>query len=423
MNDLTVLRRRYVAVSALAWLGTSLLIPVMVLLMLDRGLDLATVGLTFVVHGIVVTTLELPTGGLSDMIGRRGVLAASAALGAGAAVWMVFAGSAWEFVGITVIRAVARALSTGPAEAWYVDAVHAIDPKGDIRSGLAGGQTAGSITLGLGTVAGGAIPLLPIPGALAAPVVLSAVGYLALMIAALVYMKEHHTSARPSFGALFRALPATIAEGVRLGVRNSALARIMLGMAAVGVALDSVELLVPGRVADLTGDPATAATGYGVITMVGFAANGLGSAISARVTAWTGGSPGRAAMTGVAVSGLGLALLAATGMTGGSAGYVTIGTGYALLFIGLGIAGPVRAELMHHQVGPAQRATVVSVQSLALQAGGFFSALGFPYLVAATSRPVAWTLAAVVIAASALLFRRLETKGVREETVEPVVAG
>ncbi|GLZ79507.1 hypothetical protein Afil01_43140 [Actinorhabdospora filicis] len=421
MHDLTVLRRRYVAISALAWLGTSLLIPVMVLLMTDRGLDLATIGLTFVVHGIVVTTLELPTGGLADVIGRRGVLAVSAALGAGAAVWMIFAGSAWEFIAITVIRGVARALSTGPSEAWYVDAVHAVDKNGDIRSGLAAGQTAGSWMLGIGTVAGGAIPLLPIAGALAAPVVLSALGYLVLMAAVMVYMKEDRTqAATPRFGELFRSLPSTIAAGVRLGLRNSTLARVMAGMAAVGIALDSVELLVPGRVAELTGDTATAATGYGVITMIGFAASGIGSAISTKVTRWTGGSPGRAAMTGVAVTGLGLALLAATGSIGGPAGYVTIGGGYALLFIGLGIAGPVRAEIMHNQVGPEQRATVVSVQSLAMQAGGFLSALGFPYLVAATSRPVAWGVAAAVIAASALLFRRLDAAA--SQPLEPAVA-
>lgn len=420
MNDLTVLRRRYVAISALAWLGTSLLIPVMVLLMTDRGMDLATIGLTFVVHGIVVTTLELPTGGLADVIGRRGVLAMSAALGAGAAVWMVFAGSAWEFVAITVIRAVARALSTGPSEAWYVDAVHAIDKDGDIRGGLAAGQTAGSVMLGIGTLAGGAIPLLPIAGALAAPVALSALGYLALMVAVLIYMKEHRTAARPHFGELFRSLPTTIAEGVKLGVRNSVLARVMVGMAAVGIALDSVELLIPGRVAELTGDTATGATGYGVITMIGFAASGLGSAVATKVTRWTGGLPGRAAMTGVAVTGLGLVLLAATGVTGGIAGFATIGCGYALIFVGLGIAGPVRSELMHKQVGPEQRATVVSVQSLAMQAGGMVSAIGFPYLVQATSRPMAWAFAAAVIAASALLFRRMDARA--SQPLEPAVA-
>ena len=58
----------------LRWLPVGLLIPVMILLGLDRGLTLSQLGLVAAAQGFVVFGLELPTGGLADAIGRRRVL-------------------------------------------------------------------------------------------------------------------------------------------------------------------------------------------------------------------------------------------------------------------------------------------------------------------------------------------------------------
>ena len=72
--------RRFVALNALRWLPTGLLIPVTAVLMQSRGLSLAQIGLVMAVQGAVVIVLELPTGGLSDALGRRPVLLVASAL-------------------------------------------------------------------------------------------------------------------------------------------------------------------------------------------------------------------------------------------------------------------------------------------------------------------------------------------------------
>lgn len=64
-------RRRYLTLIALRWLPTGLLIPIFVLLPLSRGLSLTEIGLVFSAQGFVVLALELPTGGLSNSLGRR----------------------------------------------------------------------------------------------------------------------------------------------------------------------------------------------------------------------------------------------------------------------------------------------------------------------------------------------------------------
>jgi MFS family permease len=72
--DAAAIRRRYLALIGLRWFQTGLLIPVIVLLMVSRGLSLVEIGLVGSVQGIVVLVLELPTGGLSDSLGRRPTL-------------------------------------------------------------------------------------------------------------------------------------------------------------------------------------------------------------------------------------------------------------------------------------------------------------------------------------------------------------
>src|SRR6185312_11862993 len=72
--------RRLVGLTALRWLPVGLTTPITVLLAQARGLSLAGIGVLFTVHGVVVTAMELPTGGLADVLGRRPVVVAGALL-------------------------------------------------------------------------------------------------------------------------------------------------------------------------------------------------------------------------------------------------------------------------------------------------------------------------------------------------------
>ena len=76
MSALTVAqaRHRFLFLLGLRWFPVGLMVPVFVLLPLERGLTIAQVGAAAAMQGITVLVLELPTGGLSDAIGRRPVL-------------------------------------------------------------------------------------------------------------------------------------------------------------------------------------------------------------------------------------------------------------------------------------------------------------------------------------------------------------
>src|SRR5688572_26827629 len=151
--------RRYVAISFLTWLPTGLYIPAYVLLMLERGMSLPTIAAIGIVYGICVAVLELPTGGLADVVGRRPVLIAAALASLASLVLFGLATTTLLFVVAAVLRGVARALGTGPAEAWYVDTVHATEgPDAELGPGLARGNVAASVGLTVGTLVGGFLP-------------------------------------------------------------------------------------------------------------------------------------------------------------------------------------------------------------------------------------------------------------------------
>jgi hypothetical protein len=412
MINAAVARRRFVVISALSWLPAGLGMPAFVLLMQERGLDVVTIGTVFAGYGLVTVLMELPTGGLADVIGRRGVLLASAALTTLSFGAMAFATTAAQFLALAVAKGLARALSSGPAEAWYVDTVHATDTDGELRAGLSRGSAAGSAALAVGTLVGGGLPLLvpsgwPVPPLAAAMVCAALAGAMLFAVVALWMIEPHRPDSQPRLVAVLRGVPATIVASARLGVRSSSLARLLAVSIALGTALNAIEMLTPGRMAVLTGSPETGTAGYAAVAAGGFLASAVGAALAVPVARLFHGVTWRATVAAVVLTAASLVGLAATARLSGGAGLIATALGYGTLFLGLGIAHPLRSELLHQRIGAAERATLLSIDSLLLQLGGVASAIGLSVLARNFGLGVAWSVAAVALLAAAAVMIRI----------------
>ncbi|GAA1848575.1 MFS transporter [Asanoa iriomotensis] len=403
---------RYALLVFLFWLPTGLYVATKILLMHDRGLDVAAIGTVVLVFSLTTAALELPTGGLADVIGRRTVLAASAVASFAGLALLALADSFWLFAASAVLRGVARALSSGPDQAWFVDTMHAVSgPDASLTRGLARGEAASSVGLGLGTLAGGALPVAlgavgPLP-ALAVPVALAAVVELVRLAVTLFGMPEPPRP-RTSLRAVLRDVPATVATGLRLGVRDGVLARLLLAGAGVGVALAAIELLTPGWLAGLVGDAERGASTYAVIAAAGFGASAVGSLLGP----WAQRRLGSAVRAGVAGIALGAVALLGVGLAGPAldgpaSGVPVVAAAYLLLFVGLGVTAAPEGALLHGRVAPAERATVISVQSLALQAAGALGAVTLGALAAARGAAFAFGVAGTVLVAAAWVVSRI----------------
>jgi MFS family permease len=408
--------RTYALVTFLVWLPVGLYSAPMVLLLLDRGFDLATVAAIGATYGLTTAALELPTGGLADVLGRRTVLVAAAVANLLALGLLGLATTLVPLLVSALLRGVGRALSTGPAEAWFVDAVHAAEgPDADLTPGLARGATAGSAALAIGTVVGGVLPILT--GELALPVLVGAAFEAVLLVVVLRGMTEvprPRTTAR----AVLAGVPATIRTGLRLGLRDPVLARIMVATGALGVALVAIELLTPGWLNEITGEPTSAGLAYGIVAAVGYAADALGASAGPWVARRLGGAS-RAAAAGFGGAAAALAGLAVVTRLDGMPGIVAVGLAYCVFFIGLGIATAPMADLLHGRVGADRRATVVSVQSLTLQILGAGGTIAVGWVAGRYGVAPAFVIAAALLAGGAATLMKTAREATGGRVVEP----
>lgn len=393
-------RRRYLSLLSLRWLAVGLTIPVQALLPLSRGLSLAQLGLVMSVQGIVVLLLELPTGGLTDSWGRKPVLLLAGVVGLGATVLYFFANSVAAFAIASALLGVFRALDSGPLEAWYVDSTHHVAPDHPIERGL----SAGNAVLGISIAAGSALasPLIawqPIPGIdrLALPVAAGLAIQLVLLPLTVVLMAELRPGgARPSVLAGVRGVPRVIGDGMRLLRRSRVLLAIVSVELLWGFGMPAFETLTPVRLSEILGSADTAAAVIGPAGSVAWLASAGGSAIALVLSRrW-----------GVASSALVLRLVqGATVVTMGLVGGVVglLGAFFACYLVH-GASNALHSTLLHRQVGPEHRATVVSINSMASQPAGAIGTITLTAIAGAISIQGAFIVAGVVIALAAPLY-------------------
>ncbi|OCC10356.1 MFS transporter permease [Streptomyces sp. PTY087I2] len=411
-------RRRYVTVSFLFWLPTGMSIATGVLLYTERGMGLAAIAGFYAVHSLTAAAMELPTGGLSDVIGRRPVLAIAGLLNLTAFTLIGLGAAGWAIALGMGLMGLARALSSGPAEAWYVDTVHAhAGPDADLRTGLARGSSATSAALALGTVLGGGLPWLLglAPGLgewladttgglvipLSVPALLGALVegvFVLYVLSALPEPPRPRTTLRRVVGGV----PEAIAAGLRLGARDALIRRILLTASAAGAALAALELLTPGRAAALMGTAESGALVFAGLACAGYLCHALGGQLAPLVARFTGNSE-RAVLTSLGFTVLGLTLLGLTTHSMSPLATTVAVTGYGLVYLGLGAAGPNENDLLHRRVDASGRATALSVQSLSLQLVAAGAGLGAGAL---PPGPLPWLLAATAVLAGALLWVR-----------------
>ena len=403
--EIARLRRVFVALTALRWLPTGFVVAFTVLLMRDRGLDLATIGLVVAAYSAATLLLELPTGGLADSIGRRPVLIAAALLATVSSLTLAFGRTALVLAVGYLLGGAARALDSGPLQAWFVDRTHAINPDASLRHGLSRAGVAESVALATGALAGGAlVAISPLSHdgdgliALSTPFLVAAAVSCVHAVAVLAWVREPARHRDRSRGGTMRALGATIAAGLRLAAVHPALRRILLLTAAAGTALSGIELLAPARFSELLGGANDAAGAYAVLVTAGFLGSGAGSAL-APALARLARRPSRAILAVAIAAAVALAAISLPVATAAAVAYVAF-----YLFLGAGM--PLVDELTHAAASSEQRATVLSLTSMALQGAAIVTTAGLGALAGATSTSAALWAPACVLALGALVLVR-----------------
>lgn len=394
------IRRRFLLLRALRWFPTGLQVPVLVLLLTERGFTLGQIGLVTAARGVVVFLLELPTGGLADALGRRPVLIGATLVELVVVSLLVTADSMPLLAVLFAFDGLYRALESGPLDAWYVDAALSADRDADIERGLSQGGLVLGVAMAAGALMAGGIVLLdPLPAidALAAPLLLAALVRLAEIPTLAALMTERQ---RPRDLATLLSTTRTVPAVIRSAVRSVRASTVLITLVAVeifwGFGLTTFEVLVAPRLQEVMTQADQAAVLLGPATSAAWLASAAGAAALPAATRRFGSAATAAALRvlqGVTVAGMALAA--------GPAGVITafLGT-YAIH----GASNPVHFALLHRHADSAQRTTVLSANSMVSMPAAALGGIVLGRLADVAGVPVAMLAGAVVLAAAAPLY-------------------
>ncbi len=392
------LRARYLVLHALRWLPVGLLAPILTLLPLERGLSLGQVGLLFAVYGATTAVLEVPTGGLADVRGRRPVLIGSSLLHLGFFLLLIGARTPTAWMLAFLAGAVARSLDSGPLEAWFVEESRATGDESDLRTGLSAAGVIEGVAMGMAAIAGGLLPVILARG-LEVVVWVAAAAQVVHLAAVPLLMREPD---RPRAGPNSHlGLGTVLREGKGLVQRGRSVWRLLAVKASIGLALLSLEVLWQPRFTDLLGD--RSATGpLGFILAGAFMLGAVGSSLGPWLVRRFRGRVGRAASAAGGAQALVFAWLALSGAV------VPAVAAFLGWYLVAGARFPLHSELLHLHVPDRLRTTMISLDSLVLQGGGLVGSLTVPVLAETVGIPAAWLAAAAVLGAAALLYRGVD---------------
>jgi predicted MFS family arabinose efflux permease len=393
-------RHRFLVLHGLRWLPSGLMMPVMILLMQQRGLSLPQIGLVATAQGLVVLALELPTGGLADALGRRPVLATAWTVNLVALGLFALADSFALFFLAWALLGVFRALDSGPLESWYVDATLAADPDARYEPGLGLAGTVLGVAIGAGALLGGGLvalgPIGPV-NALTVPVLVA----IALQVVSLAALLVLLVEVRPAKGvgavrSSVAAAPRMVRQAFGLLRRSRVLAALVAVELFWGFGMVTFEGLLPVRLAEIVGDADRAAALLGPASSAAWLVSAAGAALTPLLLRWPGAAPGAALLRilqGLTVAAMGLL-----------AGPVGVLIAYLACYTVHGASNPLHYGLLHRQVDGPYRTSVISLNSMVSQPAGALGGVLLTALAAATSISTAMLVGGVVLAIAAPLY-------------------
>jgi predicted MFS family arabinose efflux permease len=400
-------RRVFLALTATRWFPVGLTVGLLTLWPLERGLTVPEALAASSLAGLTVFLLELPTSGFADAFGRRPVyVAAAVAFIASAAVFYT-ATAWWQFAVAAVLTGAFRALDSGPLDAWFVDTVHASNADADVDGALSAQGVVLGASIAVGALlSGGLVWWHPFSGHSA--LLLPGVIYVGLTVvhlgAVLLLLREPPRGGGATSGAMTRALasarqaPLVVRDGLHL-LRHSPVLRGLVAVEAFWAAAMVVfETFQPIRLAELLGSEERAAAAGG-----GWALFALGSALAGITSRRLGVA--RTAILARVLNGLGALTM------GLVAGPVALVAAYAVTYTLHGGGGPMHAALLHREATSANRATVLSINSMVSFLAYSAVLLVGGLLAGATSTPTAMVaLGAVSVLGAACYLPALQAE-------------
>ncbi len=412
MSTQKEIERIYYLLTSLFWLATGIPISLFILFIQSRGINLFQVGILMGVYALVIVLLEVPTGGFADAVGRKKIAILAYSFSILSLILILSSFTFWLMLTGFISMGIGRALSSGALDAWFVDALQAINSEIDLQPVFSKAGSFTLLSLGVGSIIGSQLPnvfkFLPSDGGaiftpLAMPTVFAIGIFLILIFTTNTLVVETLPGIYPSsWKEGFQKIPEIIKTGIKLSRNNPTILLLFGAGTAAGLALSSIENFWQPHFSNLFagGDGNTLI--YGVIMggnfIVGMLGNMLASFISKRV-------------------GKRLALIA--GVFQGIWGIMLFGLSSIILplpaillfwltYLSIGVLNSPHQTLLNEEIPSAQRSAMLSIASLFNYSGGMLGSVALGFIAEKYSINFSWKIASVILIVSLVLYLRVD---------------
>ena len=388
--------RTYYAITGLFNVAMSLIWGIDTLFKLGAGLDIFHVMLTNAAFTAGSMVFEIPTGVVADTVGRRvSLLLCLATLFVTTLLYVATAWRGWGFGAFAVVSAflgLGYTFYTGAVDAWLVDALQATGYPGPLEPIFARSQMVFGAAMLVGTIGGGLLGQIH----LYVPYLVRAAVVVPLFLLVWFGMPEVGFTPR---ALELRQVPAEMrrvfVEGMQYGLHHAVVRPVMLA------SLVSMSFMIFGFYSwqryflDLLGRDLVWVDGV-ISSLLGLsliAGNALVGPVSRLIRTRTGILTASVIFEAGAIVACGLL----------TNFYVVVGL-YLVYGMALGLAGPVKQAYLNDHIPSAQRATIISLDSMFANVGGVAGQSGWGALARLRSIGFAWAVSGVTLLLGAPLY-------------------
>ena len=374
-------------------LSTGIILPVLTLVLMEKGADLRTLPLLMAVYSLTVLLLELPSGILADMFGRKAVFLISCGFQLISFILLLISNNLIWLVPTIIFLGLGRAFSSGSLDAIIID--RTLENGGEnclpkVTSRLAvlegAGLAAGSIAGGLAASAFGTYNSIII-----IRLILTAI----VTLLCLVFVTEPPRQHEADNKAPGQSLAAMVKQGKQLILEHHELGLILIGVFITGFFLFTVETYWQPAFKAIP-NIAGSTWLFGIVTFIGFFSVTVGNILSRKLLIsfkhswWSIFNISRVILA---------AVILIFAVISGVARFIIF---YAGMYMMLGTSNVSESSLVNKYTPNDMRASMLSLNSLVSQIGGLCSSLFSSAMVIRLGFSGIWLVAGILMTSYAV---------------------
>ena len=371
-----------------------ILIPVLTMLILNKGISLSETAILLGTYGFTVFILELPSGIAADLLGRKKSFCISLFFSL-LAFLIIFLGNNLIilFIGF-IFYGTSRAFSSGSFDALFLDQYINEFGKDNISKATMILSLMESIGLAIGSLIGGLLPqlssLLSINlGTYDLNILLKLLITSIVLLISIIFVKETFNIEKSSNTSIRNH----ISTNISLIKNNNTLIYIFISVFAIGFFLSTIETYWQPQFTSLLPNNNLIWL-LGVLAFLYFTAAMLGNLISEKAIATTNNQYKKVYFISRFLL---IGSLFFLSLQNNYLGFIFF---YSLIYLFFGISNIPEMVLINKNIPNESRASILSVQSLTLQLGTLFASITSSLLINHINIKTLWLISCIVLLSS-----------------------